>query len=132
MITLKAMSKGLGRIERWIQKKIFEEQTRDPNCVLISSGRVGDLFHPGYSDYKVYSNWKQSRAQKLSVVRAMHSFVKKFPQFALMGGQGRKRLFLYDTADPLSVAWAKANVETRGGFIPYCDMKRRLRRLEVH
>lgn len=43
----------------------------------------------------------------------MGSFVRKHQQYALTGGQGRRELYLYDTADPLSVMWAKLNVERR-------------------
>lgn len=43
----------------------------------------------------------------------MHSFVRKHQQYALTGGQGRRQLYLYDTDDPVSVMWAKLNVERR-------------------
>jgi hypothetical protein len=61
----------------------------------------------------------------LAVNRAMKSFVRKFPRFALAGGQGRKRLFLYDTANPNSVAWAQAAVAHKRGFVAYCQVKGR-------
>ena len=32
---------------------------------------------------------------------------------ALAGGRGRKSLYLYDTADPVSVMWAKLSVKHR-------------------
>jgi hypothetical protein len=53
----------------------------------------------------------------------MHSFVRKFPQFALMGGQGRADLLLYDTTDLESIAWAKAHVINRGKPTALCDPK---------
>jgi hypothetical protein len=43
----------------------------------------------------------------------MHSFVRKYPQFALAGGQGRRGLFLYEPGDPLSALRAKMSVESR-------------------
>ena len=52
-------------------------------------------------------------AQRKAVSRAMHSFVRKHPQYALTGGQGRKRLYLYEPSDPLSTMWAKMSVEQR-------------------
>src|ERR1700733_7094524 len=58
-------------------------------------------------------NWEPNLVQQKATVRAMHSFVPKHQQYALAGGQGRKRLYLYDTADPLSVMWAKLSVEHR-------------------
>jgi hypothetical protein len=36
--------------------------------------------------------------------------VRKFPQYALMGGKGRKGLILYEPGDPDSVAWATGNL----------------------
>ena len=55
----------------------------------------------------------------------MRSFVRKHPQYALMGGQGRKRLYLYEISDPLSVAWASANVTSRGREpVPLCEVKK--------
>jgi hypothetical protein len=118
VLTLTPMSRGLGCIERQIQSEILRELTPKANhtpCVHISSWDVvNDAFHPGYANYEIYWNWKPSRAQMLAVSRAMNSFVRKFPRFAVMGGQGRKRLYLYDRTDPMSVAWAKASVETKG------------------
>ena len=41
-------------------------------------------------------HWTPTRAQRKAMIRAMRSFVTKFPQYALMGGMGRKPLYLYD------------------------------------
>jgi hypothetical protein len=60
-----------------------------------------------------YMQWQPTLAQRKAVTRAMRTFVRKHPQYALTGGQGRRELYLYDTADPLSVLWAKLNVERR-------------------
>jgi hypothetical protein len=43
----------------------------------------------------------------------MHSFVRKHPEYALTGGKGRKRLYLYEVGDEMSVAWARLSVEHR-------------------
>jgi hypothetical protein len=111
------MSKGLGRIEQVIQRSVKRDLAREGlhGSVLISSWHIVD---------KVYSNWRPSRAQQLAVNRAMKSFVRKFPRFALAGGQGRKRLFLYDTANPNSVAWAQATMATKGP-VAYCQVEGR-------
>jgi hypothetical protein len=53
----------------------------------------------------------------------MHSFVRKHPEFALMGGQGRKRLCLYEVADPEGVDWATAYLLAHGGFVARCEVK---------
>jgi hypothetical protein len=56
----------------------------------------------------------------------MHSFVEKFPQYALLGGKGRKALYLYEQADPESVAWAQMGVSEREP-VAFCEVQRRLR-----
>jgi hypothetical protein len=88
---------------------------------------VGDVFRPdgNGNDWAAFMTWKPNRAQQLAVSRAMNSFVRKFPRFALMGGQGRKRLYLYDTTDPTSVAWAKASVKSKG-MVARCEVKKTL------
>ena len=43
----------------------------------------------------------------MSTLRAMHSFVRKFPKYALIGGKGGTPLVLYDTSYPQSIAAAK-------------------------
>jgi hypothetical protein len=40
-----------------------------------------------------------------------------------MGGQGRKRLCLYEVADPESVDWATAYLLAHGGFVARCEVK---------
>lgn len=52
----------------------------------------------------------------------MHSFVRKHQQYALMGGLGRKGMWLYDTADLVSIAWAKMSVE-QPKFVSLSDVK---------
>ena len=100
------MSRGLGRIERCILKSIERGKTdpHGPLPVLITSWHVvGDAYRP----IGIWGHWKPTRAQRKATVHAMHSFVRKFPEFALTGGKGRKQMFLYEIADPLSVNWAK-------------------------
>ncbi len=106
------MSRGLGRIEQAIVTRI-ERMKRGsfPDPVLISSWDVvGDAFRP---QTIFWVHWTPTRAQRKAMIRAMHSFVAKFPQYALMGGMGRKPLYLYELDDPKSVAWAEASVHER-------------------
>jgi hypothetical protein len=105
------MSRGLGVIERLIEAEIAEAHQPDRfgeiGTVLLNSWTLaceGQLLITG---------WKPSAARRKAVVRAMHSFVRKHPQYALLGGQGRRILYLYETADPLSALWAKLNVYRR-------------------
>lgn len=133
------MSRGLGRIERAILAQIEREkqsnermlarlstmqvdpslerlldqhmETERQGAVLVSSWYLlCDLYSP--KDTWSFG-WAPSNAQRKAVTRAMHSFVRKFPQYALMGGQGRKRLYLYEPANPVSAMWAKLTVERR-------------------
>jgi hypothetical protein len=114
------MSKGLGKIERYIKELIYNclnpqyGPKSDLSFVNVRTWDVIHVFHPGYDNYKGYINWSPTRYQKQAAVRAMHSFVRKNPQYALAGGKGRKSLFLYDPATPLSVAWMKGSLVSRG------------------
>jgi hypothetical protein len=112
------MSKGPGRIERWVADAIARERRDLP--VLVSSWSI--TFE--YQDYSRGWNyqWMPSRAQRQAVVRAMHSFVRKHQQYALIGGKGRKPLYLYEPDDPRSAMWAKLSVERRG-FVPFCQVE---------
>jgi hypothetical protein len=91
------MSRGLGHIERQILEQL-EEAKQFGGCIFTESRAItAGAF--GHND--------PTRAQRLSVVRAMHSFVWKFPRYALCGGQGQRVLFLYDKTDPKTVAWVQ-------------------------
>jgi hypothetical protein len=115
------MSRGLGRIERWIAEKIEQHRNRRrhgsrfPPSVLVSSSHLAYCYLDEATLCDDKSPWLTTAAQRKAVVRAMHSFVRKFPQYALMGGQGRKELYLYEPADPLSTVWAELHVHNRRG-----------------
>jgi hypothetical protein len=115
------MGRGPGRIERAILADIdctkkINPRRGDPSTVLLHSWRVlNDCFHP--RDGLAHLGWKPTMAQRKSVTRAMHSIVRRFPQYALIGGKGRQWLYLYELADPVSVMWAKLSVARRE-FVP--------------
>ena len=50
-------------------------------------------------------------------------FRAQVPAIRAHGRTGRKRLFLYDTTEPESIAWAKASVKSRH-VVPRCDVKK--------
>ena len=111
------MSRGLGRIGQAIAHQIERARQLDttgrPGTVLISSW---DLLCDVYGDHT--GGWRTDAydftpAQRKAVVRSMNSYVRKHQQFALIGGQGRKRLYLYEPGDPLSAMWAKLQVDNR-------------------
>ena len=128
------MSRGLGRIERIIlnaiedpvhqwgpggyERMVLEKQgtplPRSKNfggMNLDSWSLALDDFHPLPSDLPT-GGWEPSRQQRQATTRAMRSFVRKHPQYALMGGRGRIKLVIYEPADPLSTLRAKESVAT--------------------
>src|SRR5262245_31847446 len=125
------MSKGLGRLERFIEVEIDITKGRKNLSVhLRSSALTFDAFRPadyyrGPRDDDGNLIWQPSRANQKAVLRAMHSFVRKFPQYGLMGGKGRKSLYLYEKADPISVMWAGLSVANKG-FVSQGDAKKAL------
>jgi hypothetical protein len=85
--------------------------------VLITSWNVACVWFKPRGEWLL--EWKPTMAQSKSVSRAMHSFCRKFPQYALGGGKGRRHLYLYEPGDPVSAMWFKLNDERRGGN-PIC------------
>jgi hypothetical protein len=120
------MSRGLGRIERAILAEIEKGRTPkgvgEPLGAHVSSGQ---LFFACYPEARPAGGWhwpEPTEAQRKAVWRAMHAIVRKFPQYALMGGKGQTPLWLYEPADPFSTLWAELAVKL-GGFVPMMDAK---------
>jgi hypothetical protein len=115
----RVMSRGLGRIERVIAARIASDAAY-PMAVRLGSGQLAHaVYRPaensgaGIGNPGTLWSWKPNLVQRKATARAMHSFVRKHQQYALVGGQGRKSIYLYDTADPVSVTWAKLSVKHR-------------------
>ena len=112
------MSTRWGPIERVIFAEI-ERHRNPPNPalgatpVLVSSWEVVSGYYRPQVDLSS-AGWSPTLAQQKNVVRAMHSFVFKHPQYALAGGNGRKRLYLYEPADRMSALRARLAAEHRG------------------
>jgi len=71
------MCKGLGRLERFIHSRLIEQ----PVCLYCKTLAADAI------------------SSRKSMARAMHSFVRKFPRYALRGGRGRHHdLVLYDSS----------------------------------
>ena len=123
----------MGHIERTIAAEIIRAACPPHRlAVHIGSHQLTDsVYRPtensgaGFGKAGTKWDWKPNRVQHKATVRAMHSFVRKHQQYALTGGQGRKRLYLYDTADPVSVMWAKLSVE-RQDFVCQSDARKAL------
>ena len=98
------MSRGLGKLERAIDG--WMPTTLDSNRL------AREVFEPPFSDFNddidACLAWKPSRSQRIATVRAMHSYVRKNPQYALAGGRGRGPLYIYDTEDTSSHTVAAA------------------------
>jgi hypothetical protein len=91
----------------------------------ISSGQLFYDCYPDPNRGHGLDHRKPTPAQQKALVRAMHSVVEKFPQYALMGGQGREApLWLYEPADPMSKLWAELQVKYgRHGAVTFSDVR---------
>jgi hypothetical protein len=83
--------------------------------VLITSWGVAHVYRPAITDGTW--NWTPSVADQAK--RAIRLFVRKNPQYALTGGNARKRLILYELGDTLSATWARLHVDERGSFVSF-------------
>ena len=121
------MSRGLGRIERAILTCIEEGRrplgSFTPHGPHISSHHVISVCFPTPHYPTPGRNQKPTPAQRKAIWRAMYTVVRKYPQYALMGGKGRTSLWLYEPADPESTLWAELAVKYRC-FIPRSDVHR--------
>ena len=82
------MSRGLGRLERAIAATI-ERQRQAHREVRVT---VGDIVWVAYPHRWVKGDFVDPnpppRAHLVAAHRAMHSFVRKHPEFGLIGGKG--------------------------------------------
>lgn len=111
------MSRGLGRIERAILDQIertkqYAAQHGDEFPVHITAH---GLAHACFGPSPHVWGWTPQRTHIKACTRAMHSIVRKFPQYAVTGRRSRRRVILYEAADPLGVLWAQMNMEARKG-----------------
>ena len=95
------MSRGLGRIGQAIAANIAYVNKRTgrpiPVHIICPCDLLRDVYNPASLNDAVFTT-----AERKAVVRAMHGFVRRHPQYALAGGQGRALLVLYEPGDPLS------------------------------
>src|SRR6187401_1804044 len=96
------MSRGLGSIERFILDQVSKVDENGKKRVVLERGTL--LARDYYMPEDVRNQWESwrwepSNAQRKAMTRALHSFVRKFPEYGLMGGNGRKTLILYERAD---------------------------------
>jgi hypothetical protein len=125
------VSRGPGHIERAILRAIERNKVgfdgKSKPLRLTSWQVIWDCYPEARQ-----TTWERppaTMAQQKAISRALHSIVRKHPQYALIGGNGRKRLCLYEPADPLSALWAKLTVE-RHAFVSLSDAEATARSLE--
>jgi hypothetical protein len=126
------MSRGLGRLERFILAKLEEVDSHGnrPPASAQATMLARDFYEPAdwYTNggnrgpHEMPALYVPTPAQRKAMTHAFHSFVRKHPQYALMGGNGRKTLLLYEPADPVSTAWAKAMLTRR--FVSYMEARK--------
>ena len=82
------MSRGLGRLEQAIAATI-ERQRQAHREVRVTIGDiVGDAYPHRWVKGDFVDTDPSPRAHLVAAHRAMHSFVRKHPEFGLIGGKG--------------------------------------------
>jgi hypothetical protein len=101
------MSKGLGRIERVIEREIEREGESVQLCTfaLLCAAYVPNDPRGPFITF--------TPAQRKAVTRAMRSYVRKHQRYALAGGQGCKQLWLYEPDNPPSATRVKMQIANR-------------------
>jgi hypothetical protein len=131
------MSRGLGRLERTILDEITKADARAaakrgrrdywPLHVTLHSLHH-DCFPSRYMPERGCHGWTpDDPVQRKAVWRALRSVLRKYPQYAVTGGQGRKGLIVYDPADPVSTYDAATFAKSRKESIREFRMLRRRR-----
>ena len=78
------MSRGLGHLGRTILAMV-ERQQRKRQLINFTALDI---------EHEAYPGTPHTHAQHVAVLRAMQSFVRKHPQYALIGGKGSQPLML--------------------------------------
>jgi len=133
------MCRGLGRIERAILASIASSKQMAINrtkkyrkvveaaiatggvqrsCVSLKDDESSvhvtawTLAHECFRPRPHKWGWTPSRSQIKVCTRAIQSIARKFPQYGIILGRGRKGIVLYEIADPVSVVRAKMRTGT--------------------
>ena len=105
------MSRGLGRLERTILDEIMKAEAkaeadrgrRDGMPLHITTHHLHHACFPDKPRPEGGWGWEPHNAtQRKAVWRALQSVLRKYPKYAVTGGQGRMRLVVYDPVDPVS------------------------------
>jgi hypothetical protein len=107
------MSRGLGVLERAVAARIADCKRRDPerDAIYATLGHEPPPAPVHVSAWDVCksidSEATPTEVQLKAARRAMRTFVRKFPEYAVFSGKGRGRVELYERGDQLSAMWAK-------------------------
>ena len=111
------MSRGLGRIQLAIlasielSKQVGMKEGRETSINLTAWTLAYNCFEPRLGRL----GWTPSRWQIEACTRAMHSFVRKFPQYALTSRRSRQGIVLYEIGDQVTAGLcARMGMETKG------------------
>jgi hypothetical protein len=138
------MSRGLGVTERAVAACIARRKQRSSREDAFYAATGGDppkkYVNVSAWDVCMHINqpvissrdWKKpTEAQLKAAKRAMHSFVRKFPEYGLMTGKGRGgKLWLYERGDKLTAMWAKLKSQS-GRHVPLCEAHAALAHLKA-
>jgi hypothetical protein len=106
----RTVSKGLGSVERAILKEV-ESHTRsyrnmppfcrrnNPLALRLTVEAIAFVAYPDWYDRSADGGYRRlptTPAQRKAITRALHSFVRKHPQYVLTAGKGRAPLRLSD------------------------------------
>jgi len=117
------VSRGLGRIQLAILAEIESAKQAAIATARVQRSDVNEssvhvtawsVAYRCFAPSPLKWGWRPSPAQIKACTRAMHSFIRKFPQYALTSRRSRKGIVLYEITDRVSVLWAEMRMETRG------------------
>jgi hypothetical protein len=88
--TARRHHRARGRLQRAILDQLHGRSSEPLTCDDIAA----EISHDRDTD--------TTRAERVSILRAMHAIVRKFPRYALAGGKGRTPLYLYEPGNERS------------------------------
>jgi hypothetical protein len=138
------MSRGLGVIERAIAQLIAKgrkplrvpdvglppevlAEMEKPSPVHVTPRAI--MFEVSPHDWDKGRFVPQGKVvHRKAIIRAMHSFVRKFPQYALASGGGNS--ILYERGDRLGEMWARINSQSHSRKACLEDARRAMNHLD--
>jgi hypothetical protein len=93
------MSRGPGKIERAIERVIRRDRRGGMWCAVTATDIEREIYDAWFDletidEIPVRERRARHHRQRVAVIRAMHSFVRKHKIYRLAGGQGRAPLVI--------------------------------------